>query len=359
MVSGVAVVLLIGFLGMFYQAKQLPPPSQINGSSSSSNNLPVSSQRIKLTDGRYLAYTERGVSKDKANFKIIVSHGFGSSKDMTILASQELIFELGIYFLLYDRPGYGESDPNPNSSVKSEAYDIQELADQLQIGSRFYLIGVSMGSYSAWSCLKYIPERLAGTALIVPLVNYQWPSLPFSLIKEDYRRKLLKLGLWLSTYTPGLLHWWVSQNWIPSTSVLEKNPVFFNERDIDILKTIPGFPMLSKRMLKEQRVFDTLRSDFMMAFGKWEFDPLELSNPYGGNESSVHIWQGCEDKVVPVELQRYVSRQLPWIEYHEVIDGGHLIIHYEGLFDTILRSLLLGEEAVSYRPKPFTPKFMS
>ncbi|XP_008458570.1 uncharacterized protein LOC103497934 isoform X3 [Cucumis melo] len=278
---------------------------------------------------------------------------------MTILASQELIFELGIYFLLYDRPGYGESDPNPNSSVKSEAYDIQELADQLQIGSRFYLIGVSMGSYSAWSCLKYIPERLAGTALIVPLVNYQWPSLPFSLIKEDYRRKLLKLGLWLSTYTPGLLHWWVSQNWIPSTSVLEKNPVFFNERDIDILKTIPGFPMLSKRMLKEQRVFDTLRSDFMMAFGKWEFDPLELSNPYGGNESSVHIWQGCEDKVVPVELQRYVSRQLPWIEYHEVIDGGHLIIHYEGLFDTILRSLLLGEEAVSYRPKPFTPKFMS
>lgn len=112
-------------------------------------------------------------------------------------------------------------------------------------------------------------------------------------------------------------------------------------------------------MLKEQRVFDTLRSDFMMAFGKWEFDPLELSNPYGGNESSVHIWQGCEDKVVPVELQRYVSSQLPWIEYHEVIDGGHLIIHYKGLFDTILRSLLLGEEAVSYRPKPLTPKFVS
>ena len=88
--------------------------------------------------------------------------------------------------------------------------------------------------------------RLAGTALIVPLVNYQWPSLPYSLIKEDYRRKFLNLGLWLSTYVPGLLHWWVTQNWIPSTSVLEKNPIFFNERDIDILKTIPGFPMLSK-----------------------------------------------------------------------------------------------------------------
>ena len=94
MVSGIAVVLLIGFLGMFYQAKQLPPPSQINGSSSSSDNLPVSSQRIKLSDGRYLAYTERGVSKDKANFKIIICHGFGSSKDMTILASQVTLIPL-------------------------------------------------------------------------------------------------------------------------------------------------------------------------------------------------------------------------------------------------------------------------
>ncbi|XP_023512955.1 uncharacterized protein LOC111777543 isoform X1 [Cucurbita pepo subsp. pepo] len=349
MVSRFAVVLLIGFLGMFYQAKQLPPP-QINGSSSS-QDLPVSSHKIKLSDGRYLAYREKGVSKDESKFRIIVCHGFGSSKDMTILASQDLIVELGIYFLLYDRPGYGESDPNPNSSVENEAYDIQELADQLQIGSRFYMIGVSMGSYAAWSCLKHIPHRLAGTALIVPLVNYQWPSLPYSLIKEDYRRKFLNLGLWLSTYVPGLLHWWVTQNWIPSTSVLEKNPIFFNERDIDILKTIPGFPMLSKRSLKEQRVFDTLRSDFMMAFGEWEFDPLKLSNPYGENESSVHIWQGYEDKVVPVQLQRYVSGQLPWIQYHEVPDGGHLIIHYKGLFDTILRAVLVGEEPVCYRPK--------
>lgn len=70
-----------------------------------------------------------------------------------------MIEELGIYFLLYDRAGYGESDPNLRRSVKSEALDIQELADQLEIGSRFYVIGVSMGSYPIWSCLKYIPQR--------------------------------------------------------------------------------------------------------------------------------------------------------------------------------------------------------
>lgn len=72
---------------------------------------------------------------------------------------QELMNELGLYLLTFDRAGYGESDPNPKRSVKSEAFDIQELADQLQLGPKFYAIGVSMGSYSTWACLKYIPHR--------------------------------------------------------------------------------------------------------------------------------------------------------------------------------------------------------
>lgn len=79
--------------------------------------------------------------------------------NLTVGSFQELIEELGIYFLLFDRAGYGESDPNPKRTVKSEALDIEELADQLQIGSKFYVIGVSMGSYPIWSCLKYIPHR--------------------------------------------------------------------------------------------------------------------------------------------------------------------------------------------------------
>lgn len=72
---------------------------------------------------------------------------------------QELIYDLGIYFLYFDRAGYGESDPYPSRSVKSEAYDIEELADKLQIGKKFYIIGMSIGAYPVWGCLKYIPHR--------------------------------------------------------------------------------------------------------------------------------------------------------------------------------------------------------
>ena len=72
---------------------------------------------------------------------------------------QEIVKELGIYIVSFDRPGYGESDPNPRRTVKSMALDIEELADQLELGSKFYVIGISMGGQVLWSCLKYIPHR--------------------------------------------------------------------------------------------------------------------------------------------------------------------------------------------------------
>lgn len=67
--------------------------------------------------------------------------------------------EMSLYVVTFDRAGYGESDPNPNRNVKSEAFDIQELADILQLGPKFNVIGVSIGTYAVWACLKYIPHR--------------------------------------------------------------------------------------------------------------------------------------------------------------------------------------------------------
>lgn len=67
--------------------------------------------------------------------------------------------ELGLYIVSFDRPGYGESDPDPKRTLRSLALDIEELADQLGLGPKFYMLGYSMGGHSVWSCLKYIPHR--------------------------------------------------------------------------------------------------------------------------------------------------------------------------------------------------------
>jgi len=90
MVSKAVIVLIIGLLGMVYQATQLPAPKSNDSFHDDEENDFVVSTRIQLSDGRFLAYRESGVTKDKAKHSIIVVHGFGSSKDMNFPAPQVL-----------------------------------------------------------------------------------------------------------------------------------------------------------------------------------------------------------------------------------------------------------------------------
>ena len=67
--------------------------------------------------------------------------------------------ELKLYLVIYDRAGHCESDPYPSRSIKTDTFDIQEVADKLELGTKFYVIGFSAGTYPVWGCVKYIPHR--------------------------------------------------------------------------------------------------------------------------------------------------------------------------------------------------------
>lgn len=71
-------VLPVVLLALALQAILRPPPPKLCGSP---GGPPLTSPRIKLRDGRYLAYKEDGVQRDKARYKIITVHAFDSTKD--------------------------------------------------------------------------------------------------------------------------------------------------------------------------------------------------------------------------------------------------------------------------------------
>ena len=98
--------------------------------------------------------------------------------------------------------------------------------------------------------------------------------------------------------------------------------------------------MASQTHIRQQGEFETYHRDMIVGFGKWEFSPLELENPFPNNEASVHLWHGDDDQLVPVLPQRYIAQQLPWIHYHELPGEGHLFQEAEGVADTIIRELL-------------------
>jgi len=74
-----------------------------------------------------LTYVERGFPKDKAKYKIIIVHGFGSTKRINFPAPQELIEELGIYFVQYDRTEYEENKGGRSITFKKEIHKCQML----------------------------------------------------------------------------------------------------------------------------------------------------------------------------------------------------------------------------------------
>ncbi|XP_051113906.1 uncharacterized protein LOC127239689 isoform X1 [Andrographis paniculata] len=344
-VTKVLLFSIVALLAWAYQTAR-PPPPKICGSD---GGPPVTSTRIQLKDGRYLAYREFGVPKEIAKHKIVFVHGFDSCRHDALCLTEELCPEIaeshGLYFVSFDRHGHGESDPNPKSSIKTTAFDIEELADQLGLGSKFYVVGFSMGGGIVWTCLKYIPHRLAGAALLAPVVNYWWPGVPSNLSGEAYKGMLLQdqWALRVAHYMPWLVYWWNTQKLFPCFSLLDFTPKVFSRHDLEL---IPKLVARRERLqiqpqVRQQGEYVSVHRDMAFGFGRWEFDPTELTNPFPENETSrVHLWQGDEDLLVPVTLQREIARRLPWIRYHEVPSVGHMFPCADGMPEKIIQSLV-------------------
>ncbi|KAI3738141.1 hypothetical protein L2E82_28160 [Cichorium intybus] len=346
--SGIFKKLLLlfftGFLAWFYQSACPPPPNKLG----SPDGLPITTPRIKLRDGRHLSYKEFGVPKEVAKYKIIYVHGFDSVKHYAVIAtaaSPALIEELGIYIVSFDRPGYGESDPDPKRTLNSTALDIEELADQLGLGSKFYVVGFSMGGQIIWTCLKYIPHRLAGATLIAPVVNYWWRRLSVNLSTEAYSKQFLEdqWSLRVAHYLPSLTYWWNTQKFFPSLTVIAHSPKILSNQDRELVPIFTAGRALVEVQVRQQGEYESVHRDLNIGFGTWKFDPMEIENPFPNNEGFVHIWQGDEDILVPVTLQRYIAKQLPWIKYHELKGAGHMFPYADGISDEILKALLLGK----------------
>ncbi|XP_038701240.1 uncharacterized protein LOC119998094 isoform X2 [Tripterygium wilfordii] len=317
-----------------------PPLPKICGTP---DGPPVTAPRIKLSDGRHLAYKEHGVSKRVAKHKIIFVHPFDTCRHDAVIAtfiSPELVQELGVYILSFDRPGYGESDPHPKQSVKSLSLDIEELADKLRLGYKFYVSGYSLGAQLTWGVLKYIPHRLAGVTLIAPTINYWWPGFPANLSAEAYNQQLPQ-DQWndhIAHYAPWLLDWWMTQKLFSSSSAAAHREVLSAQDKQVAPKIIRGRTHVAQ--VRQQGVHESIIRDMKVSFGSWEFDIMDLQNPFPSSEVSVHLWQGDEDRIVPVALQRYIAQRLPWIHYHEVSGSGHLLPYVDGMCDAVIKTML-------------------
>lgn len=90
MITVIGATILLGIIGrwIYQRLIKVPPPRIICGLA---NGSPLTSPRVKLNDGRHLAYKEIGVPKEEAQYKIIVCHGYENCKDMDLPIAQVLL----------------------------------------------------------------------------------------------------------------------------------------------------------------------------------------------------------------------------------------------------------------------------
>ncbi|CAI9098070.1 OLC1v1034631C1 [Oldenlandia corymbosa var. corymbosa] len=328
---------------------------------------PPSAIRTLLPDGRYLAYHEFGVPANRARFSVVVPHSFlfsrlsGTQSVVYLIillqfqgipgVKMALLEEFGVRLVTYDRPGFGESDPDPGRNLSSSALDMLNLAEAIGIKDKFWILGHSDGAIHAWAALNFIPHKIAGAGMIAPMVN------PYdsSMTKEEMSRaweKWTRRRRWmyhLARRSHKLLNYFYSRKYLSGKHGQIDNwlSLSLGEKDTELIRS-PVFEEFWRRNVEE-----SLRQGSMKPFieeaalqvSDWGFSPNDLrvrekcpsksffqwldflSGPaectLTGFLGPIHIWQGTDDLVVSPSVTDFVGRTLPSASIHKLPDEGH------------------------------------
>ncbi|WP_027346779.1 alpha/beta fold hydrolase [Hamadaea tsunoensis] len=107
---------------------------------------------LRLPDGRRLGWEESG---DPAGTPFLFLHGTPQTRRARP-ADEELA---GVRLIAFDRPGYGESDPDPRQRLTSVARDAGNLAKACGL-DRFGVAGFSGGAAYALACGAVLGDRV-------------------------------------------------------------------------------------------------------------------------------------------------------------------------------------------------------
>jgi pimeloyl-ACP methyl ester carboxylesterase len=274
-------------------------------------------QQIKLTDGRYLAWSEFGAAQ---GHPVLYCHSLPGSRLEAVLADAPTR-SLGIRLIAVDRPGMGLSSLAPGRSITDWPKDIVALVDALGI-ERFHVLGVSGGGPYALACAALLPDHINRVALVSPLGSIYG--------KDPWKGMGLTSRLMLSG---------AARSPILARSIARFVGLALKHApraSIGYLGLTAGSPDAS--VLAEPLLRDALIDSWREAFRNGSAGPAEdlssLTRPWGFALESirlpVRLWHGLRDRVVPAVMVRALERQIPTCSACYLDTEGHysLVMRY-------------------------------
>ena len=265
-------------------------------------------------DGRKLAFVRRGAED---GVPVIVCHGTPGSR-RTRHPDPEMYERHGVKMVVYDRPGYGASDPHIGRSVADAAPDIDAIADELGF-DRFAVVGGSGGAPHALACGALLQDRVLRVgALVTPA--------PSDTDDFDFYEGLAELNV--KEFGAALEGRESIEAFIqPYADQLRADP------DAVIEEILSELPEVDREIASRDGFRSVMRESFVEAVRQgvrgWADDDLAFAKSWGFEPEDVHaevrLWQGELDVLAPRTHGEYVASRLPNARFELLEGGGHFL----------------------------------
>lgn len=276
---------------------------------------------VRLRDGRGLGYADYG---DPQGWPLLFFHGTPGSRIMARCAAP-LAAAWGIRLLAPERPGYGLSDPQPGRRLLDWPKDIREFAAALGL-SRFSLVGVSGGGPYVAACAWCLPDLIEVAGIVSGLAP-----------KDAMAGQLTRWQQVIATILP---HIRLTRPFLAvMAGLLQRQP----ERWLTAL--LPLVPPEDRRLLQDPAIRQlqvdgiiqawrqgvlAMAQDLAIFSQSWGFRVDEIRVP-------VYLWHGEADRLVPVQMGRYLASHIPGCQATFIPEAGHLWL-FAG-YEAILHAL--------------------
>ncbi len=269
---------------------------------------------LTTTDGRTLAFLERGSSD---GVPVIASHGTPGSR-FTRHPDPEIYERHGVRAVIYDRPGYGLSDPHLGRSVADAAADIAAIADELGF-ERFAVVGGSGGAPHVLACGALLGNRITRVGALVTPAPSDAPDFDFFDGLAELNVKEFGAALEGQEAIDAYLE--------PFVEGIRADP------DGVIEQIAAELPEVDRKLLDREEVRTVLRTSFVEAVRQgargWSDDDLAFAKPWGFEledvSAEVRLWQGELDVLAPRSHGEYVASRLPNARFELLEGGGHFL----------------------------------
>ncbi|HUY73007.1 MAG TPA: alpha/beta hydrolase [Candidatus Dormibacteraeota bacterium] len=279
---------------------------------------------VRLSDGRRLAYTERG---DPSGVPVIHHHGMPGSR-LEHEAESEFYRSLGVRVITPDRPGYGLSDALAHARLLDWPRDVLELADILGL-ERFGVTALSGGGIYALACAAAIPERIIEVAVTGCPAPMQRPGAMSGM------RLATRVGVWLGASAP----WVLGLGATAVAKVVKRYPRFV------VAQANRDKPPADLRWLSMPSVMggaaESLQEALRFGASGYVRDICALARPWGFPldhiRVPVRLWHGDLDTVIPLRHGEYLASVIPGSVLQVCPGEAHMLL-WNHLAEVLLRA---------------------